>query len=65
MSDAMIKEVENRFAPKNYIYPFKVYQVIGLTLSSTGRMKVDEINSYRSDLPYSVSSNMWMMILMG
>ncbi len=55
MSDAMIKEVENRFAPKNYIYPFKVYQgAVNLNgFPVQAGMKVDEINSYRADLPYS------------
>lgn len=55
MSDEMIQEVKERYSPKNYIYPFKVYQgVVNLHgFPVKAGMKVEEINKYRGDIPYS------------
>lgn len=55
MSDEMIKEVKEKFSPEKYIYPLKVYQgAVNLNgFPVQAGMKVEEINAYRSDLPYS------------
>ena len=54
-----IKENEERlkekFSPKNYIYPFTTYQgYVNLHGGPVKKdMKVEEINAYRKDLPFS------------
>ncbi|KMQ64591.1 hypothetical protein ACM46_10060 [Chryseobacterium angstadtii] len=55
MSEEMINEVKEKLAPKNYIYPFNVYQgAVDLNgFPVQAGMKVEEINAYRKDLPYS------------
>lgn len=55
LSQNTIKDAFNSLLKENYIYPFKVYDgAINLNgFPVQAGMKVDEINSYRADLPYS------------
>ncbi|WP_343680664.1 hypothetical protein [Chryseobacterium arthrosphaerae] len=55
LSQNTIKEAFNSLLKENYIYPFKIYQgAVNLNgFPVQAGMKVDEINSYRADLPYS------------
>lgn len=57
ISDDQIKKfnAENELKKKNYIYPFKVHpKVVDLNgFPVKAGMKVEEINSYRTNLPYS------------
>lgn len=50
-----LKKIEDESAPKNFVYPFTLYKgYVNLHGFPVGAgMKVDEINSYRKDLPYS------------
>lgn len=57
ITDEQIKafNAENELKKKNYIYPYKVYQgAVNLNgFPVQAGMKVEEINAYRADLPYS------------
>ncbi|QAR30765.1 hypothetical protein EQP59_05140 [Ornithobacterium rhinotracheale] len=53
MTEERINEIREESSPKNYIYPFKVYEGVvnlqGYPVKSG--MKVEEINKYREKLP--------------
>lgn len=55
LSQKTIKETFQKLLKESYIYPFKVYQgAVDLNgFPVQAGMKVEEINSYRADLPYS------------
>lgn len=51
----IVQNFEEKNAPKNFIYPFTLYKgYVNLHGFPVGAgMKIDEINSYRKDLPFS------------
>jgi hypothetical protein len=53
--EGIIKRLKEKFSPKNHIYPFTTYQgYVNLHGGPVKKdMKVEEINAYRKDLPFS------------